>query len=165
SVFFFSSRRRHTRSKRDWSSDVCSSDLQLMLGSRGVGGARTVAGMVTGNEPLRTAPKLSKALAAAAATGAFGIFYSSIWSMSMHLSPLRLLGIGALAMIAITAWLILGHRLWDSPKRAGLSRVVLLYNLSTVLTLLMVVALLYLALVSAIFLGAVIVIDPEYLAS
>src|SRR5699024_12092593 len=26
--FFFSSRRRHTRSKRDWSSDVCSSDLE-----------------------------------------------------------------------------------------------------------------------------------------
>src|SRR5207249_5975372 len=29
--FFFSSRRRHTRSKRDWSSDVCSSDLQMQL--------------------------------------------------------------------------------------------------------------------------------------
>src|SRR5699024_11420217 len=28
--FFFSSRRRHTRSKRDWSSDVCSSDLDLI---------------------------------------------------------------------------------------------------------------------------------------
>src|SRR5216683_6733008 len=27
SIFFFSSRRRHTRSDRDWSSDVCSSDL------------------------------------------------------------------------------------------------------------------------------------------
>src|SRR5438874_6602842 len=26
--FFFSSRRRHTRSLRDWSSDVCSSDLE-----------------------------------------------------------------------------------------------------------------------------------------
>src|SRR5216683_6714233 len=26
--FFFSSRRRHTRSDRDWSSDVCSSDLR-----------------------------------------------------------------------------------------------------------------------------------------
>src|SRR2546429_8676137 len=26
-VFFFSSRRRHTRCSRDWSSDVCSSDL------------------------------------------------------------------------------------------------------------------------------------------
>src|SRR5215813_2071637 len=27
--FFFSSRRRHTRCGRDWSSDVCSSDLKL----------------------------------------------------------------------------------------------------------------------------------------
>src|SRR5215510_10204811 len=27
SFFFFSSRRRHTRWPRDWSSDVCSSDL------------------------------------------------------------------------------------------------------------------------------------------
>src|SRR5690606_39535397 len=27
--FFFSSRRRHTRFSRDWSSDVCSSDLLL----------------------------------------------------------------------------------------------------------------------------------------
>src|SRR5687768_18190626 len=33
--FFFSSRRRHTRCSRDWSSDVCSSDLD----------GRTVAAM------------------------------------------------------------------------------------------------------------------------
>src|SRR5207302_4946964 len=31
-MFFFSSRRRHTRFSRDWSSDVCSSDLQLTDG-------------------------------------------------------------------------------------------------------------------------------------
>src|SRR5206468_1846068 len=30
-AFFFSSRRRHTRSDRDWSSDVCSSDLFLTI--------------------------------------------------------------------------------------------------------------------------------------
>src|SRR2546422_3091131 len=30
SYFFFSSRRRHTRCSRDWSSDVCSSDLELV---------------------------------------------------------------------------------------------------------------------------------------
>src|SRR5690606_40843461 len=30
--FFFSSRRRHTRFSRDWSSDVCSSDLADLLG-------------------------------------------------------------------------------------------------------------------------------------
>src|SRR5699024_11815682 len=32
---FFSSRRRHTRSKRDWSSDVCSSDLLGLAGETG----------------------------------------------------------------------------------------------------------------------------------
>src|SRR5436305_14862887 len=29
-MFFFSSRRRHTRCGRDWSSDVCSSDLVIL---------------------------------------------------------------------------------------------------------------------------------------
>src|SRR5207247_6988530 len=33
SLFFLSSRRRHTRSTRDWSSDVCSSDLSRWTGS------------------------------------------------------------------------------------------------------------------------------------
>src|SRR6267378_3749117 len=33
-LFFFSSRRRHTSSLRDWSSDVCSSDLAAFQGCR-----------------------------------------------------------------------------------------------------------------------------------
>src|SRR5690606_40878271 len=49
---FFSSRRRHTRFSRDWSSDVCSSDLQLGARDRlvhagalpGAGGGRRVRG-------------------------------------------------------------------------------------------------------------------------
>src|SRR5690349_21977855 len=32
--FFFSSRRRHTRSLRDWSSDVCSSDLKSAVAKK-----------------------------------------------------------------------------------------------------------------------------------
>src|SRR5688500_1686000 len=33
-LFFFSSRRRHTRLQGDWSSDVCSSDLDHLHGCR-----------------------------------------------------------------------------------------------------------------------------------
>src|SRR2546426_10034616 len=33
-VFFFSSRRRHTRLQGDWSSDVCSSDLNTLMNVR-----------------------------------------------------------------------------------------------------------------------------------
>src|SRR2546429_5904413 len=37
-VFFFSSRRRHTRCSRDWSSDVCSSDLKIFRLTRNITG-------------------------------------------------------------------------------------------------------------------------------
>src|SRR2546430_5290629 len=36
-LFFFSSRRRHTRFDCDWSSDVCSSDLERLLTRPAVG--------------------------------------------------------------------------------------------------------------------------------
>src|SRR5262249_57686029 len=39
-VFFFSSRRRHTRLVSDWSSDVCSSDLGSARGAGAAGGRR-----------------------------------------------------------------------------------------------------------------------------
>src|SRR5690606_41072022 len=63
--FFFSSRRRHTSFSRDWSSDVCSSDLDAMLaygreaaerGLRviiaGAGGAAHLPGMLAAVTPL-----------------------------------------------------------------------------------------------------------------
>src|SRR5699024_11357386 len=50
--FFFSSRRRHTRSKRDWSSDVCSSDLGSLTLSMLV--LPTV--ILTAREALRSVP-------------------------------------------------------------------------------------------------------------
>src|SRR5882762_4642805 len=39
--FFFSSRRRHTRFKCDWSSDVCSSDLNLDVVAQAKAGGET----------------------------------------------------------------------------------------------------------------------------
>src|SRR5206468_8741345 len=47
-LFFFSSRRRHTRSDRDWSSDVCSSDL-FKPGNRA---ARYFAGFGAGQQKI-----------------------------------------------------------------------------------------------------------------
>src|SRR5215510_11655360 len=45
SFFFFSSRRRHTRWPRDWSSDVCSSDLAAVERyGAGTGSSRLIAG-------------------------------------------------------------------------------------------------------------------------
>src|SRR5204862_3620484 len=53
--FFFSSRRRHTRSLRDWSSDVCSSDLSSRAGS-----GRGAVPIGTGRPARRTEPESSQ---------------------------------------------------------------------------------------------------------
>src|SRR3712207_7796114 len=60
--FFFSSRRRHTRYWRDWSSDVCSSDLRI-LGQDTVERCRRVLG-ADHLTTLRAAAALTLALVA-----------------------------------------------------------------------------------------------------
>lgn len=129
------------------------------------GGPRTVLGMVMSNDPWRTAPRLSSALAAATAVGAFGVFYTSIWQMATYLSTARLLLIGLLAIAAMVVWLVVGNRLWDRPRPGGVARIVLLYNLSTVVTLTLCVLVLYLTLVVAILVSSAIVIAPAFMRS
>ncbi|QUL81012.1 hypothetical protein IG171_01500 [Brevibacterium sp. SMBL_HHYL_HB1] len=146
----------------NWSNNEDSSHQSLHAHTI-TGGPRLIMGMTIANEPWRTAPKLSGALAAASATGAFGIFYSSIWEMSTYLSTLRLLSIGALAVLVMVAWLIASHELWDRPVNEGLATVVMYYNLSTVLTLLITVLALYAILVVLILLGGLVVIDPAFM--
>src|SRR5436309_6719974 len=53
--FFFSSRRRHTRFSRDWSSDVCSSDL-LIVNERLYAGPASTAGFC-GDMALQGSPQ------------------------------------------------------------------------------------------------------------
>src|SRR5256885_10348581 len=64
-LFFFSSRRRHTRLQGDWSSDVCSSDLPGRPARRSPG-ADGVATRRCGHTPGRRRPRLSPAGAGAA---------------------------------------------------------------------------------------------------
>src|SRR5690606_39825483 len=48
--FFFASRRRHTSFSRDWSSDVCSSDLNIGTTLLGIGGAAGIVATASGVE-------------------------------------------------------------------------------------------------------------------
>src|SRR5207249_7668166 len=70
---FFSSRRRHTRSKRDWSSDVCSSDLDKwraagvrLVEERVAAGPRPLEGItvvVTGSLPTYSRDQATEEIA------------------------------------------------------------------------------------------------------
>ena len=100
------------------------------------GRLRLLAGMVRTNQPWKLVPGLSKALAAALATGAIATVNSTVWLLASSLSVTRLT-IAMLGSIAlIVSWLIVDAKLWHRPRdesREGKERRTL-YNTSTVLT-------------------------------
>lgn len=128
---------------------------------------RLLMGMIRSNRPGRLLPALSSSIAAAAATGAFGIFYASIWSMADALSPLRLLLVSVLAITALSGWLILHNGLWNKAggRSSSESREAARDNASTVITVLLSVTLMYLVLYVVVLCGALAVISGDYLQS
>src|SRR3712207_9034822 len=55
-IFFFSSRRRHTRYWRDWSSDVCSSDLSRSTATSSGGVSTPIRSASTANGGTSSRP-------------------------------------------------------------------------------------------------------------
>lgn len=122
-----------------------------------------LVGMVRSNRPWRLVPELSSAMAAALATGAFGIFYTSIWSMADFLPPLRLALISLLSVMIMGSWLVLHNGLWERPVGSRHREKRVVYNLATLATIGSAVLLMYLALFVIILAGALIVIDAKFL--
>lgn len=137
-------------------------EMQLALAG-GRGRLRLLWGMVRNNRPWRLVPSLSKALAAAAGTAAFGVFYSSIWGMANALSWGRLCGIAVFAIGVMVSWLIAYNNLWDRPRKQVDREKAVLYNAATVCTLLAGVACMYLVLFAVTLVAALAVISSEYL--
>lgn len=123
-----------------------------------------VAGMVRSNQPWKLVPRLSSAMAGAVATGAFGVFYTSIWSMADYLPAARLSLITLSSILILTLWLLLHNRLWERPQGNRRRERMVIYNAATVLTVGFAATAMYLLLFLALLAGALIVIDQEYLA-
>lgn len=126
---------------------------------------RLLFGMVHNNRPQRLLAALSGCTAAAAATGAFGIFYASIWNMSDALHPGRLAVITLVVIGALSGWLIVRNRLWNRVRSADLPRRALWDNVSTLITVGLGVSMMYGLLWAMLFLISLAVIASSYLQS
>lgn len=71
--------------------------------------ARVVAGMVRDNRPWRLVTRLSGALAAAIAIGAWGLISTTVWQLSDRLPAWRLALVMVFAIALMTVWLIADH--------------------------------------------------------
>ena len=128
------------------------------------GHLRLLAGMVRANRPWRLAARLYGVLAAAFAAGAYGIVASDMWRLSAALSWWRLLAV-CLASLAVTiVAVIVAHELWERAPDPRARAQVLLFNVTTALTVTIGIASLYAALFVLVLAGAVLVITAPVLA-
>lgn len=96
---------------------------------------RLLAGMVYANRPWRLVTGMSKVMMAAFATGAVSLAYPTMWQLSATMGPWRLSAVTVLASLAMIAWLVVEHDLWERPPTAGDRERATLYNASTLVTL------------------------------
>ncbi|MEU2427590.1 hypothetical protein ABZ619_42570 [Streptomyces sp. NPDC007851] len=141
-------------------------DLRYVVsGPRGY--LRVLLGMVRANRPWRLVPGLSKALAAALATGAVATVNSTIWNLATSLSTPRLViaMVGSLALMI--GWLIVDADLWHrsavgSPEERKRTA---LYNTSTVVTVGIGVVVCYAGLVVINLVWALFILNERLFAS
>ncbi|MGW0462087.1 hypothetical protein [Streptomyces tendae] len=128
---------------------------------------RVLVGMVRANRPWRLVPGLSKALAAALATGAIATVNSTVWSLAASLSTPRLViaTVGSVALMV--GWLIVDAHLWhrtaeESPEARKQAA---LYNASTVLTVGIGVVVCYVGLMVINLVWALFILNDRVFAS
>ncbi len=141
-------------------------DLRYVVGGpRGY--LRVLFGMVRANRPWRLVPGLSKALAAALATGAIATVNSTVWNLAASLDTSRLVIATVGSVTLMIGWLVVDAHLWhrtaqDSPearKRAAL------YNASTVVTVGIGVLVCYAGLLVINLVWALFILNGQVFAS
>ncbi|MGW7268241.1 hypothetical protein [Streptomyces sp. NPDC054842] len=137
----------------------------VVSGPRGY--LRVLLGMVRANRPWRLVPGLSKALAAALATGAVATVNSTVWSLAASLSAPRLVIAMVGSVVLMIGWLIVDANLWhrgtaDSPEARKRTA---LYNASTVLTVGIGVLTCYVGLMVVNLVWALFILNEQVFSS
>lgn len=131
---------------------------------RGIHGRlRMLVGMVHSNRPGTLVRALRGSTAVGMASGAFGIFFGSIWSIADSMSVLRLIGTSIAAIAVLSSWLIVRNGLWTQRRNPAPSSGAL-DNTSTVVTVCSATTLLHLILFAGLTILSGVVVEPTYLA-
>jgi hypothetical protein len=131
---------------------------------RGLRRLRLLAGMVRANRPWRLVAGLSKVLVVALGSGALALATDTIWLFADTMGPWRMCATTVLSIGAMVTWLILDHELWERPKSCAERARSTLYNIATLITLTIGVAVLQVALFVSMLLAAGITLTPDVFA-
>ena len=146
--------------------DMKAMDVDARFASPGVlGHIRLWSGMVLANRPWKMLPAFKGAIAAAFATGAYVLAISSMWLLADAVGFLRLLALMAVAIVAMVAWIIIAHHLWERPEDPQQRKWAPLYNGVTVLSVSAAVLLAYAILFALLFVAAWVFVPGSYFQS
>lgn len=134
-------------------------DVRFIVNSRFSGGVRMLSGMVRANRPWTIFPSFKRVVAAAFATGAYGLIFPTLWQLSGAYEMYRFVLLMLSAMGALVVWLIVAHGLWENSAKAKSPYLAKLYNAATAFTL-SIAVLFYYAVLFFLFLLAVVIFVP-----
>ena len=146
--------------------DMKAMDVEARFAAPGaLGHLRLWSGMVLANRPWRMLPAFKGAIAAAFATGAYVLVISSMWLLADAVGWVRLLALMVAAVVAMVAWVILAHNLWERPSDREQRKWAALYNGVSVLSISAAVFLAYAILFVLLFVAAWVFVPGNYFQS
>ncbi|MEV4756392.1 hypothetical protein AB0J86_14930 [Micromonospora sp. NPDC049559] len=133
------------------------------------GKRRLLAGVLRANRPWRLASRLPRALVAAFATGVFALVTVDIWELAGPLGAARMVLLAVGSVVALTLTILLGAGLLErvppgAPARSPAREQAVLFNVATVLTVLLGVVALYLVLWVLTVIGSLLLVPAELLS-
>ena len=137
--------------------------LRYLSNSRSLGMMRLVSGMTFANNPLNMMASLSNVVAIAFTTGAFGLIFSTMWNMGLDFSVWRLFSISIMAILGMLIWIMVSHGLWESTKKGEQKRIIMLYNLTTIMTLFIAIVIYYMILYLLFLIAELVSLPPGFL--
>ena len=121
---------------------------------------RLLSGMAFANRPWKLFFAFRRAMAAAFATATYALVMTDIWRLGDVSGWLRLSVLTFLSMGSTMIWIVLAHDLWEPTTGRRARHLCLLYNASTVVTLMATVSAIYAGLF-ALVLAAATLFVPE----
>jgi hypothetical protein len=132
------------------------------------GNLRLLLGMLRANRPWRLVSRLSRALVAALAVGILALVTSDIWRLANSLGAARLSILTVGSLLAVVLSLVLGAGLWERmpPRAAGpaVRQQVALFNIVTILTVVIGAVALYGELVMLTAAGVLVMVPAGLIA-
>jgi uncharacterized membrane protein len=121
--------------------------------------------MIRANRPWRLTARLSHALVGALAAATYALVADDVWRIADSLEAARLAALTVAAATVAVVALIAVHDLWERTSDRRAREQVMLFNLTTVVTLAIGIASLYLAVFVASLAGAGLLIDSSLMGA